>query len=161
MTDQIAALACIVNSLNPEKGACLDSFYRQWQAHDLVVDKWFALQSSSYLPGTLDIVRGLMKHPAFDLRTPNRVRSVVSAFSQNNPVNFHAAHGEGYRFLADQVIALDAINPQVAARMVGGLTQWRRFDMHRQQLICGELRRIAETKDISRDVYEVAAKSLA
>jgi len=106
-------------------------------------------------------VRGLLEHPAFDLATPNRVRSVIGAFSQNNPVNFHAADGAGYAFLGDHVIALNSVNPQVASRMVTALTQWRRYDENRQALMRGQLQRIAGTEKISKDVYEVATKSLA
>ena len=161
MTDQIAALSCIVNGRNCEKPACLDLFYAQWKAEDLVIDKWFALQSSCRLPSTLDTVQSLLKHPAFNLSTPNRVRSVVGAFSQSNPVNFHSSEGNGYRFLGDQVIALNAVNPQIAARMVGALTHWRRYDEVRQNLMREQLQRIALSEGISKDVYEVATKSLS
>ena len=161
MTDQIAALSCIVNSGNPEKAACLDEFYRQWKDEDLVIDKWFALQATSHLPGALETVRSLLEHPAFDLKTPNRVRSLIGAFCQSNPVNFHALDGGGYRFLGDHIITLDAINPQIASRMVGSLTQWRRYDETRQRLMREQLRRICEAEGISKDVYEVATKSLA
>jgi aminopeptidase N len=161
MTDQIAALSCIVNGDSPEKAACLDEFYRQWKDEDLVIDKWFALQAVCHLPGALEAVRRLLEHPAFDLKTPNRVRSLIGAFCQSNPVRFHAADGGGYRFLGDHVIALDAINPQIASRMVGSLTQWRRYDEARQKLMCEQLQRIAGTEGISKDVYEVATKSLA
>jgi aminopeptidase N len=161
MTDQIAALSCMVNSHNPEKQRCLDAYYAQWQDEDLVVDKWFALQASCHLPGVLDSVQSLLGHPAFDLSIPNRVRSVIGAFSQNNPVNFHASNGAGYRFLADYVIVLNGVNPQIAARMVGGLTHWRRYDEGRQILMQEQLQRIAGSEGISKDVYEVATKSLA
>jgi aminopeptidase N len=161
MTDQIAALSCIVNSGNPEKAACLDEFYRQWKDEDLVIDKWFALQATCHLPGALEAVRRLLEHPAFDLKTPNRVRSLIGTFCQSNPVNFHALDGGGYHFLGDHVIALDAINPQIASRMVASLTQWRRYDEARRKLMCEQLRRIAGAEGISKDVYEVASKSLA
>jgi len=161
MTDQIAALSGIVGSQNPDKPACLEAFYRRWEREDLVIDKWFALQAACPLPGAMAVVRGLLAHPAFDLRSPNRVRSVVGAFSLHNPANFHAADGSGYRFLGDHVVALNAVNPQIASRMVSALTQWRRYDENRQALICEQLRRIAGTEGISRDVYEVATKSLA
>jgi aminopeptidase N len=160
MTDQMAALSVIVNSAHPEKSACLASFYQQWQAEALVVDKWFALQASSSAPDTFATVQALMDHSAFDLKNPNRVRSVIGAFSQANPVHFHAANGQGYAFLADQIIALNTLNPQVASRMVGALTSWRRFDSARQALMKAQLERIMHTPDISKDVYEVASKSL-
>ncbi len=161
MTDQIAALSVIVNNEHPEKQRCLAAFYQQWQDEALVIDKWFALQASSSLTGTIDSVTALLEHPAFDIKNPNRVRSLVGAFSQFNLLNFHASTGQGYQFLADQVIALNEINPQVASRMLGGLTQWRRYDSNRQHLMKTQLQRIMRTPNISRDVYEVLSKSIA
>jgi len=161
MTDQMAALTVIVNNPHPVTQQCLSSFYQQWQAEALVIDKWFALQASSSRPDTFAQVQALIKHPAFDLKNPNRVRSVIGAFSQANPLHFHAENGQGYQFLADQVIALDALNPQVASRMVGALTSWRRYDQGRQALMKTQLERIVVTDAISKDVYEIAGKSLA
>ena len=161
MSDQIAALACIVNSQNPAKQAYLDRFYAQWRDEELVIDKWFAVQASCALPVVLATVQTLLQHPAFDMGTPNRVRSVIGAFSQSNPVNFHSPDGTGYRFLGDHVIILNALNPQMAARMVGALTHWKRYDDERQNLMRGQLQRIAASDGVSNDVYEVATKSLA
>ncbi|MGZ5016585.1 MAG: aminopeptidase N [Methylobacter sp.] len=161
MTDQMAALTVIVNNPHPAKQQCLDSFYRQWQAEALVIDKWFALQASGSMPDTFATVQALMQHPAFDLKNPNRVRSLIGAFSQANPLHFHAANGQGYQFLADQIIALNTLNPQVASRMVSALTTWRRYDEGRQALMKAQLERIITTEAISKDVYEVASKSLA
>ena len=160
MTDQIAALANIVNHPHPAKEKCLADFYQKWQAEALVIDKWFAIQSSCPLPNTFDTVVSLTGHPAFDLATPNRVRAVIGSFSQANPVNFHASNGQGYEFLADQVIALNILNPQVASRMLGPLTSWRRFDENRQSRMKTQLERVMNSPAISRDVYEVASKSL-
>lgn len=161
MTDQMAALAVIVNNPHPAKQQCLDSFYHQWRDEALVIDKWFALQASGSMPDTFATVQALMRHPAFDLKNPNRVRSLIGVFSQSNPLHFHAANGQGYRFLADQIIALNTLNPQIASRMVGALTSWRRYDQGRQALIKAQLERIMTTEAISKDVYEVASKSLA
>jgi len=161
MTDQMAALTVIVNNPHPAKQQCLDSFYRQWQAEALVIDKWFTLQASGSMPDTFATVQALMLHPAFDLKNPNRVRSLIGAFSQSNPLHFHAANGQGYQFLADQIIALNTLNPQIASRMVGALTAWRRYDEGRQALMKAQLERIITTEAISKDVYEVASKSLA
>ena len=161
MTDQMAALSVIVNSLHPAKARSLDSFYHQWRREALVIDKWFALQASSSMPNTFATVQALLRHPAFDLKTPNRVRALIGAFSQANPVHFHAKNGEGYRFLADQVLALNTLNPQIASRMVTGLAQWRRYDAGRQILMKQQLQRIIDTEHLSRDVYEIASKSLA
>lgn len=160
MTDQIAALTVIVESNNPAKAQCLESFYQQWQDEALVIDKWFTLQACSSADDTFATVNRLMKHSAFELTNPNRVRSLIGAFSQANQLHFHAANGQGYQFLADQVIALNSINPQVASRMVAALTQWKRFDKNRQDLMKKELERIINTANISKDVYEIASKSL-
>jgi aminopeptidase N len=160
MTDQIAALTVIVNTPHPAKQQCLDRFYHQWQSEALVIDKWFALQASSSMPDAFTTVQELMQHPAFDLKNPNRVRSLIGAFSQANPLHFHAANGQGYRFLADQIIALNTLNPQIASRMTGALTSWRRYDQGRQTLMKAQLERIMNTEAISKDVYEVASKSL-
>jgi aminopeptidase N len=161
MTDQLAALSVIVNHPHPARQQCLDSFYRQWQHEALVIDKWFTAQAMSPMPGTYQKVLGLLDHPAFDIRNPNRVRSLIGAFSQSNPLHFHAPDGRGYRFLADRILELNSLNPQVASRMVGALTSWRRYDENRQNLMKAELERIVSTEAISKDVYEVAAKSLA
>jgi len=160
MTDQIDALTVIVESNNPAKAKCLENFYQQWQGEALVIDKWFTLQACSSAEDTFTTINHLMKHSAFELTNPNRVRSLIGAFSQANQLHFHAANGQGYQFLADQVIALNAINPQVASRMVAALTQWKRFDENRQDLMKKELERIINTVNISKDVYEIASKSL-
>ena len=160
MTDQIAALGCIVNSHNPEKDDCIDTFYQQWRNEALVVDKWFVLQATSPVSGDLDKILELMGHPAFDLKNPNRVRSLIGAFSQSNLLQFHVDDGKGYEFLADQVIALNTINPQVASRMLGAFTHWRRYNEHRQSIMKAQLKRIISSENISKDVYEIANKSL-
>jgi aminopeptidase N len=125
-----------------------------------VVDKWLSLQATSRLPDTLRQVEGLLAHPAFDLRNPNRVRALIGAFAQGNPVRFHAAAGEGYAFLAEQVLRLDALNPQVAARMVAPMARWRRYDQGRQAHLRAQLERVLARPGLSRDVYEVVSKSL-
>jgi len=160
MSDVMAALTCLVNSSHPEQSACLQHFYNRWTEEALVIDKWFSLQASSHRPGTLARVEELLKHPAFDLTTPNRVRSLVGVFSQSNPVAFHAASGLGYRFLADRVLELDPINPQISARMLTPLTTWHRYDANRQQQMKDELQRIVQTEPVSSNVYELASKSL-
>jgi aminopeptidase N len=102
-----------------------------------------------------------MKHPAFSLTNPNRVRSLVGAFCMGNQVRFHAADGAGYRFLREYVLELDAVNPQVASRMLQAIIRWRRFDSGRQGLMRSELERILDVEELSKDVYEVASKALA
>jgi aminopeptidase N len=126
----------------------------------LVVDKWFAIQARSRLPGTLDEVRRLMDHPAFSLTNPNKVRALIGSFAYANQRRFHDESGAGYRFLADQVLRLDAINPQVAARLLGPLTRHRRYDPVRRTAMRAELERIRGRADLSPDVYEIVTKSL-
>ncbi len=160
MTDQIAALSLLCQETTPAREEALSQFYTQWKDEPLVIDKWFALQATSSLLGTTNIVKGLLEHPDFDLKTPNRVRSLIGAFSQGNPLHFHAEDGSGYQFLGDQICALDPINPQVASRMVGAFTQWHRFDKNRQTLIKAQLERIKNSPKISPDIYEIVSKSL-
>jgi aminopeptidase N len=161
MTDTMAALSVLANLDVPERAEALDAFYDRWHADPLVVDKWLALQASSRLPGTQSEVERLLAHPAFDLRNPNRVRALIGAFAHGNAVRFHAASGEGYAFLADRVIELDPLNPQVAARMLAPMSRWRRFDPARQSLMRAQLERVLAREGLSKDVFEVASKSLA
>jgi aminopeptidase N len=160
MTDTMAALRSLVNSQSPWREQALTAFYEKWQNEALVVDKWFAIQAAAKLPGTLNEVKKLLRHPAFDLKNPNKVYSLIGTFGTSNPINFHDENGEGYAFLAAIVAELDAINPQVAARMVKPLTGWRRYDVKRQALMCAQLELIAKNKHISPDVYELVSKSL-
>ena len=160
MTDSIAALACLNDIKGPEREKAFDDFYLRWKDDHLVLDKWFALRASSSLSETLSDVRELMGHPAFSIRNPNKVRALIGGFCAGNQLRFHAADGGGYEFLADQVMVLDELNPQVAARLLAPLGQWRRFDSDRQELIQGQLDRVLAKPGLSRDVYEIASKSL-
>ena len=160
MTDVLAALAVLSDIDCPERVAALDAFYRRWEGDPLVIDKWFALQARSSLPGTIAAVRELARHPAFSRANPNRVRALVGAFSQANQLHFHAASGDGYAFLADEVLALDKPNPTTAARLVQPLGQWRRYDAARQGLMRAALDRILATPGLSANTYEMVAKSL-
>ena len=161
MTDQIAALAALAQTDTPERVAALASFHAQWRGEELVLDKWFAIQATSALPGTVAAVQALMGHADFDLRNPNRVRALVGAFSASNQIRFHDASGAGYRLLADVLIALDPINGQTAARMLNPLGGWQRHEPGRAALMRGELERILAQPGLSRFSYEKASKSLA
>jgi aminopeptidase N len=160
MTDALAALAVLAGIDRPERDAALAAFHAKWHDDPLVLDKWFSIQATSPLPDTVARVRALSEHADFDLRNPNRIRALVGAFSGANQVRFHDAKGEGYRFLADIVIQLDPANPQVAARLVGSLGQWRRFDAGRQALMKGELRRVLALPGLSKNTNEIVSKSL-
>lgn len=160
MTDVVAALNGLVNAECPERETSLADFYQKWQQDALVIDKWFALQASCELPGTLQRVKKLLQHPAFDYKNPNRVRSLISVFCNNNLAQFHDKSGAGYVFLADEVLKLDRINPQITARLVQSMTHWRQHDEARQQLMCEQLRRIMNAPNLSKDVFEIVSKSL-
>jgi aminopeptidase N len=159
MTNRQAALAVLANSDAPERIAALDIFYNRYRDDALVLDKWFTTQALAMRSDTWAAVRELERHPDFTLTNPNRVRALVSAFSVNQQ-QFHIASGEGYRFLADIIIALDPINPQTAAKLAPPLGRWRRFDEARQKLMRRELQRIVDTPGLSKDVFEQASKSL-
>jgi aminopeptidase N len=160
MTDVLAALGVLVDTACPERADALAAFYRRWEADPLVIDKWFALQARSSLPGTLEAVRALTQHPAFTRSNPNRVRALIGAFAQGNQLHFHTRSGGGYAFLADEVIALDKANPTTAARLVQALGQLRRFDPARQGLMRAQLDRILATSGLSANTYEMVSKSL-
>ncbi|WP_292938042.1 aminopeptidase N [Noviherbaspirillum sp.] len=160
MTDRIAALTALTNSSAPGKVAALERFYEEFEQEALVVDKWFSLQATAR---TTDVkaVRELMQHPAFTLKNPNRARSLIFSFCNANPSQFHAIDGSGYEFWAEQVIALNAINPQVAARLARSLDRWRKYAPALQEKMHAALKKVAETKALSKDVLEVVTKSLA
>ena len=160
MTDQIAALGALVHAGCPEAEEALAAFYARWQHEALVVDKWFLLQATAPLAGTLDRVKGLTAHPAFNIKNPNKVRALIGAFAAN-PVGFHAASGAGYQFLAEQVLALDPMNPHIAARLAGRFSSWRRHLPQRQELIRSQLTRIMAQPGLSKGVGEVVALTLA
>jgi aminopeptidase N len=160
MTDSLGALANLTGCDCPERQEALGAFYARWREDRGVIDKWFALQAISRLPGTLSEVTALLEHPDFDIRNPNRARSLIGAFSQGNQVRFHEASGAGYRFLTEQILRLNSINPQIAARMLTPFTRWRRFDANRQRLMKAQLERILAEPELARDVYELAKKSI-
>ncbi len=162
MTERLTALAVLVNSpFEAERAKALEAFAEHFKDNPLVMDQWFSVQAGSTLPGGLARVRKLMEHPAFTMKNPNKVRALVGAFAGQNLVNFHAADGSGYRFLADIVIELNALNPQIASRQLAPLTRWRKYDAARQALMKGELQRIRDSGQLSSDVFEVVSKSLA
>jgi len=160
MTDVQAALTALVHSGAPECSEALGAFHARWREEALVLDKWFAIQATAPLPGTLAQVKRLAASADFNIKNPNRVRSLVGAFSARNPMCFHAADGAGYAFLADYVCELNALNPQIAARLLAPLTQWKRYDAARQALMRAQLERIGALPALSRDVAEVVEKSL-
>jgi len=161
MTASMSALDALNDVDCVQRQQALDSFAQRWQSDTLVMDKWFALQARARTEDALQVVKGLMQHEAFAMTNPNKVRALIGSFSMANPTTFHAKDGSGYRFLADQVIALNAINPQVAARLIKPLISWHKYDEQRQALMCAELRRILDTEGLSSDVFELVDRGLA
>ncbi len=160
MTDQLAALAIVARRDWPERERVLAGFYDRWQHEPLVVNKWFAVQAMAERASAVEEVDALLRHPAFTLANPNRVRAVVGVFAGGNPLGFHRRDGAGYRLVADAVATLDRRNPQIAARLATTFNRWRRYDATRQRLMRAELERLAATEGLSRDLYEIVEKSL-
>jgi len=144
----------------PDFDHALDAFYARWKDEPLVIDKWFAIQARDPNEDALERVIGLTAHPAFDAKTPTRLRALVQTFAAYNPARFHDPSGAGYRFIADQIIATDAINPMTAARLVEPLGVWARFRPELAALMKAELARISEHPSLSKNVLELAAKAL-
>mgnify|MGYP005985525795 CR=1 FL=1 len=159
MTDRQAGLATLVNGTSPLREKAIQAFYQRYAGNALVLDKWFQTQALSSREDTLAAVETLARHPDFTLANPNRARALVGAFSINQRA-FHDPSGRGYRFVADQLIALDKLNPQTAAKLVPPLGRWKRFDAARAALMRGELERIVASPGLSKDMFEQATKSL-
>ncbi len=160
MTDVIASLNAIANSDIDVRTEILEDFYDTWKHDPLVMDKWFIIQASSQRESTLEDVKRLMDNPSFSIKNPNKVRSLIGAFCSMNHVCFHDASGAGYEFLADRIIQLNAINPQIAARLVSPFTTWKKYDGERQRMMRDQLERIVNTENLSGDVFEIVKKSL-
>jgi aminopeptidase N len=159
MTDRLAALTALANSQAVERDEALAHFYARYKSDPLVIDKWFSLQATSVRRDTLGKVISLAEHADYTVANPNRVRALVGGFGVNQ-VRFHEADGAGYAFVADQVLTVDKINPQTAARLVTPLGRWRRFDKSRARLMKQQLERIAQSNGLSKDLFEMVSKSL-
>ncbi len=160
MTDTMGALNALNDHDISERDQALTEFYGAWKGEALVVDKWLALHASSNLDNSLSRVKQLLEHPAFDLKNPNKVRSLIGTFATNQ-ARFHTASGEGYQFLREHVLKIDVFNPQLAARIVEPFLRWKHFDLSRQALMRTELERILKTPTLSKNVHELVSKALA
>jgi aminopeptidase N len=160
MTDRQSALTVLASLDAPEREQAFASFYDRFESDSLVLDKWFALQAAAQRADTIDVVEALAGHSQFTARNPNRWRALVSNFAANQWA-FHHASGRGYRFVSDMILAVDRINPQVAARQVPSLGRWKRFELGRAEKMRAELERIVATPGLSKDVFEQASKSLS
>jgi aminopeptidase N len=160
MTDAMGALAALMLIGGEPFDAALAAFYERWKHEPLVIDKWFAIQARSPAEDVLGRILGLTAHPAFDAKIPNRFRALVSSFANGNPSRFHDPSGAGYRFLADQILAVDGYNPKTAARLVEPLGDWRRYTPALGALMREQLQRIADTPGLSKNVFEMATRAL-
>ncbi|MBS0288329.1 MAG: aminopeptidase N [Proteobacteria bacterium] len=160
MTDKMGALSAINHSTSTLRQTLFDDFYKTYQKEDLVVNKWLALQACADLPNVLENINKLLKHEGFDIANPNKVYSLINTFAMSNPERFHDDEGKGYEFIALRVIELNARNPQVAARLLEGLTQWKRLDATHSALMKNALIKIESSGDLSEDVFEIVTKSL-
>ncbi len=160
MTDHVAALVTLTDTSSDEREQVFADFYERFKDYQLVIDKWFSLQAMAVRPDTLHDVRRLKGHEDFIMKNPNRVRSLYGAFAMSNPVCFHDESGSGYTFLTDAVIELNEINPQIAARLLTPLREWKRYTPDRQEKMKTELQRILDLKDLSPNVFEVVSKTL-
>ena len=160
MTDVAGALSVLTHLDCPERERAFSEFENRWRKNTVVMDKWFALQAISYLPNTLENVRNLTSHPAYDENNPNKIRALISAFSRFNQLRFHAADGSGYDFLAEQVLRLDPLNPQAAARLVSVFNNWKKFAETHKIKMNDQLQRIVKTPKLSGDVFEIVSKAL-
>ncbi len=160
MTNEIAALQIICRSNNPKKQLAISSFYDKWKQQELVLDKWFSAQVNINNEIVFQVIDDLMNHPDFSISNPNRVRSVIASFVANNLQQFHSLTGKGYQLLADTVIRLNTINPQIGARFAKQFGNWKQLDKQRQALISEHLSRILELADLTPDIMEVVDKSL-
>ncbi|MFT7387558.1 MAG: aminopeptidase N [Candidatus Endobugula sp.] len=165
MTDSFAGLKTLVHhqasdeSTRAYQEKALNAFYQKWQHESLVVNQWLSVQATIPHVTALKTVKELMQHESFSMSNPNKVRALIGAFTQNL-IAFHQPSGEGYRFLTEQVIALNATNPQIAARIITPLTRWKKYDAARQVMMKTYLEEIKNTPNLSKDVYEVVSKSL-
>ena len=160
MTDRMAALSCLVGNHSDERDEVLADFYARYKEYPLVMDKWFSAQASPTCDDIFDHLAALRVHPDFNIKNPNRVRSLFGAFAMNNPVMFHAKDGRGYEFLKNAIIELNEINPQIAARMVTPFREWRFYTQDRQDKMRAALQEIKDLPTLSDNVFELVTKSL-
>ena len=160
MSDRVAALSVLADMDRDERDVAFDDFYNRFKAYPLVVDKFFSLLASATRTDIIPNLKSLREHADFNIKNPNRVRSIYAAFAMNNPVGFHAVDGSGYEFLTNAIIELNRINPQIAARLLTPLREWKRYTPERQEKMQAALERILAEKNLSPDVYEIASKSL-
>lgn len=161
MSDELSSFKTLVHAgcLSAEKA--VNTFFDKWQNEALVMDKWFAVQATAALPATFSRVQDLMQHSHFNIKNPNKVRALIASFASANPVCFHHKSGQGYTFLADQILRINPLNPNIASRLMSKLSRWRRYNSTRQELMKQQIKRVIDHPNLSKGVFEIASKSLA
>lgn len=160
MTDKLAAMNIASNSKNPKREAIMDNFYQTYKNEKAAVNKWIFTNACADRPDAVNVVRKLLTHPAFNIKNPNNIRSLMGGFAYNQ-TEFHKLDGSGYDFAVEMAYKMDDMNPQMAAHMVKPLTRWKRFDAKRQEMMKKALEKVLEKKNLSKNVYELVTKSLA
>lgn len=160
MTDRFCALSDLLEADADSRQSALNAFYSQFQKDELVVNKWLSLNARVDSDIIIDELQALMKHPAFDIKNPNKVRALVSGFAGLNHKRFHDRSGSGYQFVTDTILQIDPMNPQVAARLCNVFSRWRKFDSKRQDMMKAQLARIQKTSKLSKDSHEIVSKIL-
>jgi aminopeptidase N len=158
MTSELGAIANLLHVEHPNVDMMLEAFFIRHHTDHLLVDKWFMLQAAR--AKTVKDISALTQHAAFTFKTPNRVYALLGGFTSSNLRGFHAADGSGYRFFAECIITLNAINPQVAARMANGFRSWGRYDAMRREHAAAAMGKILQQNDLSNDVYEIISRTL-
>ncbi|MCP3943169.1 MAG: aminopeptidase N [Desulfobacteraceae bacterium] len=160
MTDEFASFR-ILSQINPDiRQIATKAFHKKWQHDKLVLDKWFMVQAGSCLEDTLNLVKNLAAHPDFSMTNPNKVRSLIYVFAMQNPINFHQDQGKGYTFICDQILQLDKINHQIAARLACCFNQWKKYNGARQVLMKKALGTILADQTLSKNVFEIVSRAL-
>jgi aminopeptidase N len=159
MTDKLSAIIPLTSIPSIEKDEALQQFYVDAHQHPLVINKWFAIQANADYSTLLDDIKKLKTHADFFMTNPNRARSLLTTFS-NNFYHFHQSSGKGYEFIANAIIEVDPINPQVASRLMSCFSSWKKFDANRKELMHQALIRIQNTPNLSSDTYEIVSRYL-
>ncbi|MCK5097892.1 MAG: aminopeptidase N C-terminal domain-containing protein, partial [Desulfobacteraceae bacterium] len=160
MTDEVALFSILTDIESDFKEKAVNVFYSKWGKNPLVLDKWFAIQAVSSCFDTLDNMNKLLEHPAFSIKNPNKVRSLIGSFAMFNPVKFHQQDGKGYEFVGNQVKILDKINPQIASRIAATFNNRKKHDTNRNNLMIKQLENIISQPKLSKNVYEIVSNAL-
>ncbi len=155
MTIQLFSLTCIINIKGKQKDKLISDFYQKYKDQPTMIEKWLQIQASAKIKNNLNIVKKLIKLPIFDYKSANKVRAVLTTFAKNNSINFHHISGSGYKFIADQIIHIDTINPSSASGLATSFSSWKKLDRNRRKTIKEQLLRIRKKENLSTNTFEI------